>query len=286
MWILLAFASAAFAGLTAILAKLGIQDTDSDAATAVRTGVVLVTAWLMTALTGALGEWKNITLRSLLFLFLSGLATGGSWLCYFKALQKGSVNKVTPVDKLSTVLTMLLAAPLLGERLTWLKLGCLALIRVGTMMMQQRRPEEKKETGRSWLIYALLSTLFASLTAILGKLGVENVNSHLATTIRTAVVLVLAWAIVFARGKAPQLRGISSRSWLFLLLSGLATGGSWLCYYQALQQGPASVVVPIDKLSVLFTVLFAAVILKEKLSRTALAGLLLLTAGTLLLLLA
>lgn len=291
MWLAFAFASAVFAGATAILAKVGVKDVDATLATALRTVVVLVFAWAMVFVVGSQGTIPDISGQSLLFLVLSGLATGASWLCYFRALQLGNVNKVVPIDKSSTVLTMLLAMLFLGERVTLLKVVCMALIAAGTHLMIERKPvaegeEESKAKIRAWLPFALLSAVFASLTAILGKVGIQGVESNLGTAIRTIVVLAMAWGIVLAGKKQRQIKQIDARSWLFLGLSGLATGLSWLCYYRALQDGPASVVVPIDKLSILVTVAFAWLFFNEKLSKKALLGLVLMVAGTLLLLVA
>lgn len=288
MWILFAFGSAVFAGLTAILAKIGIKDVDSHLATALRTVVVALFAWAMVFIVGSQNTIGDIGAKSLLFLVLSGLATGGSWLCYFRALQLGDVNKVVPIDKSSTVLTMLLAFLFLGEGLAWLKAGCMALIALGTLLMIERRAAPTQAApakGKNvWLLYALGAALFASLTAILGKVGITGIESNLGTAIRTLVVLAMAWAIVWGTGRQRQIKAIGKKSWLFLILSGLATGGSWLCYYRALQEGPASVVVPIDKLSILVTVVLAGVILREKLTLRGLVGLVLIVAGTLLLL--
>ena len=259
---------------------------DSNVATALRTVVVLIFSWLMVFVTGGFDGIYAIEGRTLLFLILSGLSTGASWLCYFKALQIGDVNKVTPVDKSSTILTMLLAFLLLGEKLTLLKVGCMVLIGVGTGLMIQKKENARQNgsSGRGWFLYAAGSALFASLTSILGKVGMEGINSNLGTAIRTIVVLVMAWVVVFVTGKAHTVRHIDKKSWLFLVLSGCATGASWLCYYRALQTGQASIVVPIDKLSIVLTVIFARLVFKEKLSRKALTGLALIVAGTLLLL--
>ena len=291
MWVLFAFGSAFFAGITAILAKVGIRNTDSDTATAIRTVVVLLFSWLMAWISGSIGQLSSVSAKTWLFLVLSGLATGASWLCYFRALQLGDVNKVAPIDKSSTVLTMLLAFLFLGESLTWLKAAAMALIGAGAYLMIQRKREavsvaegEKPRKNPAWLLYALGSAVFASLTAILGKIGIEGVNSTLGTAIRTGVVLVMAWAIVFGRGKQKTIRQIDGRSYLFLIMSGFATGGSWLCYYRALQTGPASVVVPIDKLSILVSILFARIAFHERLTVKAGAGLAMIVAGTLLLL--
>lgn len=285
MWLLFAFGSAFFAGLTAVLAKIGIEDTDSHLATAIRTFVVLIFAWGIVFLTGAQSGLAQLESRTLLFLVLSGLATGASWLCYFRALQIGDVNQVTPVDKSSTILTMILAFVILGEPISPAKIGCMVLIFAGTLLMIAPKPAEKSaSSGKSWLIYALLSTFFAALTSILGKIGISGIDSNLGTAIRTIVVLVMAWVMVFVAGKQTQLAHIRPKSWIFLCISGVATGASWLCYYRALQDGPASVVLPIDKLSILVTLAFSRLVLKEKLSSRALCGLVLLTAGTLLLL--
>ena len=286
MWVLFAFGSALFAGVTSILAKCGIRHTDSNVATAIRTIVVLVFSWIMVFLTGAQGGLAAVEAKTWVFLILSGLATGASWLCYFRALQLGDINKVVPIDKSSTVLTILLAFVFLQEDISPLKVGCMALIGGGTMLMITRREvshQEKK--GRAWLLYACLSALFASLTAILGKVGIQGIDSNLGTAIRTGVVLVMAWVVVFVTGREKEIRGIPRKELFYICLSGLATGASWLCYYRALQDGLASVVVPIDKLSILVTIAFSWLVFHEKLSKKAMAGLLLIVAGTLLMLL-
>lgn len=284
MWILFAIGSSFFAGITAILAKCGIQKTDSDVATAVRTIVVLIFSWLMVPVTGTLSGIKDISGHTLLFLVLSGLATGASWLCYFHALQKGDINKVVPIDKSSTILTILLALIFLHEGLSWAKAGCVCLIGVGTMMMITRKEVSTDNSGKdgSWLIYAVLSAGFASLTAILGKIGISGVDSNLGTAIRTTVVLVMAWLMVFMKGKQHEVRQIEKKELLFIGLSGIATGASWLCYYRALQEGPASVVVPIDKLSILVTIAFSWIVFHEKLTRKSAVGVVLITVGTVL----
>lgn len=284
MWILFAVGSSFFAGITAILAKCGIQKTDSDVATAVRTIVVLIFSWLMVLVTGTLSGIKDISGHTLLFLVLSGLATGASWLCYFHALQKGDINKVVPIDKSSTILTILLALIFLHEGLSWAKAGCVCLIGVGTMMMITRKEVSTDNSGKdgSWLIYAVLSAVFASLTAILGKIGIFGVESNLGTAIRTTVVLVMAWLMVFLKGKQHEVSQIEKKELVFIGLSGIATGASWMCYYRALQQGPASVVVPIDKLSTLVTIAFSWIVFHEKLTRKSAVGVVLITVGTVL----
>lgn len=288
MWVLFAFGSALFAGMTAILAKLGLQKVDSDLATALRTVVVLLFSWLMVFLVGSEHTLALVSGRSLMFLILSGGATGASWLCYFKALQLGPVSRVTPIDKSSTILTILLAFLFLNEVPgTWKLIG-LALLAAGTILMVQRRGGQETEqtgTGKSWIFYAVLSAVFAALTSILAKVGIQGIESNLGTAIRTIVVLVMAWGIVLLRKKQVNLHVIDCRSWFFIVFSGLATGFSWLCYYRALQEGPASVVVPVDKLSILVTIAFSRVFLRERLPKRALAGLLLVVGGTLLMLL-
>lgn len=283
MWIAFAFGSALFAGVTSILAKIGIKNTDSTAATAIRTVVILFFSWLMVFITGAFGRIGGISAKALIFLILSGLATGGSWLCYFKALQIGDVNKVTPVDKSSTVLTMLLAFIILGEELSILKVICMILIGAGTYLMIVKKETDKEVKGRGWLFYAVLSAMFASLTSILGKIGISGVDSNLGTAIRTIVVLIMAWVMVFVTKKQDELKKIDGKSMVFICLSGLTTGLSWLCYYKALQDGQASIVVPIDKLSILVTVAFSYIVLKERLTKKSFAGLAMITAGTLML---
>ena len=284
MWLLFAFGSALFAGLTAILAKCGIRNTDSNVATALRTGVVLIFSWIMVFVVGAQSGIRDISEKVLIFLILSGLSTGISWLCYFKALQIGDINKVTPIDKSSTVITMLLAFIFLGEEITWLKFVSMILIGIGTYLMIQKKETQEKKEDKKWLLYAVGSAVFASLTSILGKIGIQDVNSNLGTAIRTAVVLVMAWIVVFVTGKQDTVKNIDRKSWLFLILSGFATGSSWLCYYRALQTGPASVVVPIDKLGILVTIAFSYIVFHEKLSLKSGTGLLLIVVGTLALL--
>lgn len=285
MWIAFAFGSAIFAGLTAILAKCGIKSIDSNLATALRTIVVLIFSWIMVFVVGVQNEIINIDLKTLFFLIFSGLATGASWLCYFRALQLGDINKVTPIDKSSTVLTMILAFLFLKEDISLIKVICMILIAVGTYLMIQKKDTVQIETkNKSWLFYALGSAFFASLTSILGKVGIENINSNLGTAIRTIVVLIMAWIVVFATKKQDTIKDIDRKSWLFLIFSGIATGCSWLCYYKALQTGPASVVVPIDKLSILVTIAFSYVVFKEKLIIRSFIGLLLIVCGTLLML--
>ena len=280
LWLFFALGSAMFAGLTAILAKIGIENVNSTLATALRTVVVLVFSWVMVFIVGSQSGIGDISGRTLLFLVLSGLATGASWLCYFRALQLGDVNKVTPIDKSSTVLTILLAFILLGEPISLPQAAGVVGIGAGTLLMVSKKETQSEVKGGKWFIYALLSAVFASLTSIFGKIGVENVDSNLGTAIRTIVVLVMAWLMVFITGEQKGLRQISRKSWIFLILSGFATGGSWLCYYRALQGGPASVVVPIDKLSIIVTIFFSRVVLKEKLSRRAAVGLVLIVLGT------
>lgn len=278
----MALLSALFAGMTAILSKLGIKHTQSTVATAVRTTVVLAFSWLLVFVRGLQAELPSIQPQTYLMLGLSGLCTGASWLCYFHALKLGTVNQVTPVDKSSTVLTMLLAFLFLGEPIGWTQGAAIVLISAGTLMMIEKKPVEaaRAPARRTWLIYAVLSAVFAALTAILGKVGIEGVSSDLGTAIRTVVVLGMAWAMVFLTGRQGEVRRIDGGDMRFILLSGVATGLSWLCYYRALQDGPASVVVPLDKLSIVVTIVFSRVFLKERLSRRALAGFALLLAGT------
>ena len=278
MWIMYATGSAFFAGITSILAKCGISKTDSDVATAIRTIVVLVFSWILVLLTRTISGITVISGKTLLFLVLSGIATGASWLCYFKALQIGDVNKVVPIDKSSTILTILLACIFFHEGLSLFKLVCVCLIGLGTMLMINRKEDVKSNSlDKSWLIYAILSAVFASLTSILGKIGISGIDSNLGTAIRTSVVLVMAWLMVFVKNKQSEIKSIEL---LFIILSGFATGASWLCFYRALQEGPTSVVVPIDKLSILVTIIFSRVVFHEKLSRKALLGLILITVGT------
>lgn len=283
MWLLYAVGSALFAGLTSILAKCGIRKTDSTVATAIRTIIVLIFAWVMVFVVGSQGTIASIPARSLAFLGLSGLATGVSWLCYFYALQRGPIDKVVPIDKSSTVMTILLAALLLGESVTLTRGIGVVLIAAGTFLMIEKKGGVQKEEN-GWMLAAFGSAIFAALTSILGKVGITGVESNLGTALRTGVVLIMAWVMVFVQGKQGQVKAVPQNELGFICLSGLATGASWLCYYKALQLGPASLVAPIDKLSILVTVLFSYIVFHERLSRKALTGLAVLVAGTLVML--
>ena len=283
LWLIAAVLSAIFAGLTSILAKCGIKKTDSDLATALRTVVVLIFSWIMVFIVGSQSGIADINDKSLLFLILSGLATGASWICYFKALSTGDINKVVPIDKSSTILTVLLAIICFGETSNLvMKLIATTVLGIGIFLMVEKKKSEEKASGKAWMLYAVLSAVFAALTSILAKVGISNVESNLGTAIRTSVVLIMAWIIVFARGKQKEVKQLDKKELVFISLSGLATGASWLCYYYAIGHGLVSVVVPIDKLSILITVLFSYIVFKEKLSQKAMTGLLMMTAGTLL----
>lgn len=281
-WVMAAVASAFFAGMTSILAKCGLSETDSDVATALRTLVVLVFAWIMVAVVGSGNAITQITPRSWLFLALSGLATGGSWICYFKALSLGDVNKVVPVDKSSTVMAVLLAIVLFGETSHLeVKLVGTAVIAIGTFMMIEKKQGASGGQSRSWLVYALLAAVFAALTSVLAKVGIEGVESNLATAIRTCFVLIMAWMIVVGKGKLSRVRHIDVRELGFLVASGVATGASWLFFYYAISAGQVSVVVQIDKLSILISIAFAWVVFGERLTPKSGMGLALIVAGTL-----
>lgn len=289
MWVLYAFGSAFFAGITSILAKCGIKKTDSNVATAIRTIVVLIFSWIMVFVVKAQGQITAVSAKTWIFLMLSGVATGASWLCYFKALQLGDVNRVVPIDKSSTILTIILAFIFFKEEINVLRLVCVVLIAIGTYMMITKKEisqEAQNKAGGShgWLFYAVLSAIFASFTSILGKVGIEGINSNLGTAIRTIVVLIMAWIVVFATGKQHTIKHIEKQELGFICLSGLATGGSWLCYYKALQDGLASVVVPIDKLSIVVSIVFSYFVFKEKLTPKSFTGLVLIIAGTLIML--
>lgn len=283
LWIVAAIFSAIFAGLTSILAKCGIKKTDSDLATVLRTIVVLVFSWIMVFVVGSANTVTTIEPKSLVFLILSGLATGASWICYFKALSVGDINKVVPIDKSSTILTVLLAIICFGETTNLvLKLIATAILAVGVFLMVEKKQSQQTGEKASWMIYAVLSAIFAALTSILAKIGISGVESNLGTAIRTGVVLVMAWIIVCAKGKQKEIKYIDKKELLFIALSGVATGASWLCYYYAIQKGIVSVVVPIDKLSILVTVIFSYFVFKEKLSKKTFFGLCLMVVGTLL----
>lgn len=280
MWLITAILSAFFAGVTSILAKCGIKKTDSDVATAIRTIVVLLFSWIMVFIVGSYEQIAEIETKSLIFLVLSGLATGASWICYFKALSMGDVNKVVPIDKSSTVLSVLLAIICFDEtEHLAVKLCSTVVLAAGIFMMVEKKQTEDKETGGKWMLYAVLSAVFAALTSILAKVGITGVESNLGTALRTGVVLLMAWAVVFLKGK--QIKGIDRKELLYISLSGLATGASWLCYYHAIKNGIVSAVVPIDKMSILVTVLFSFLVFREKLSKKAFAGLCLMSAATL-----
>lgn len=282
-WISAAILSAVFAGLTSIFAKCGIKKTDSDLATALRTIVVLIFSWIMVLVVDSLHTITEIQPNAFIFLILSGLATGASWVCYFKALSAGDINKVVPIDKSSTVLTVLLAIICFGETSNLvMKLIATAILAVGIFLMVEKKQRKEKQESKTWMLYAVLAAVFAALTSILAKIGISGVESNLGTAIRTGVVLIMAWVIVFARGKQAQLKSIDKKELLFIGLSGIATGASWLCYYYAIQNGEVSVVVPVDKLSIIVTVIFSYFVFKEKLSKKAFAGLCLMVVGTLL----
>ena len=283
MWLLYAVGSSFFAGITAILVKIGVEDTDSHLLTALRTIVVLLFSWIMVFVVGSQGTISEVSPKTLLFLCASGITTGASWICYFHALQIGDVNKVVPIDKSSVVLTILLGVLFLGEPMRVSKGICVILIAAGTSLMIEKKQgtEEGKKKSKSAILYALLSAVFASLTALLSKIGIVGIESNLGTAIRTIIVLIMAWLIVLAGGKQKQIRDVSRKSWTFIILSGIATGLSWLCYYRALQDGPISVVLPIDKLSILISIAFAYIIFKERLTRRSGLGLAMIVAGTL-----
>ncbi len=283
MWIAAAVLSAFFAGITSILAKCGIRKTDSDVATAIRTAVVLAFSFIMTIIVGSIGEIGQISNKSFLFLILSGVATGASWICYFKALSMGDVNKVVPIDKSSTILSVLLAIVIFNETNNLaVKLIGTALLGVGIFLMVEKKKSTVTEENKSWAVYAVLSAVFAALTSILAKIGIDDVESNLGTMVRTCVVLIMAWFIVFAKGKRRQIKSIDKKELAFICLSGIATGASWLCYYYAIQKGIVSVAVPIDKMSIIVSITFSYIVFKEKLTKKAFLGLCLMIAGTLL----
>ena len=280
MWLFAAIGSAFFAGLTSILAKCGIKKTDSDIATAIRTGVVLLFSWIMVFVVGSAGTIFEISPKSFLFLALSGIATGASWICYFKALSMGNVNKVVPIDKSSTILTVILAIIFFGETENiFVKLVCTVFLAIGIFMMIEKK-DYSGENKKGWIVYAVLSAIFAAATSILAKIGIDGVESNLGTALRTIVVLAMAWAVVFAKGKQKEVKNIDKKELGFICLSGIATGASWLCYYYAIQNGVVSVVVPIDKLSILVAIAFSYLVFGEKLSKKSAAGLFVMTVAT------
>ena len=281
MWILFAIGSAFFAGITAILAKIGVKNVNSNVATAIRTVVILIFSWIMVLITNSYQEIAFVDEETLIFLILSGITTGLSWLCYYRALQIGDVNKVVAIDKSSIVLTIILAFIILDEKITFIKFISIIIIVIGTYLMIDKKNEAEYKKNRGWLMFALLSAIFASLTSILAKIGINNINSNLGTAIRTIIVLIMAWIVVFVTKSNKEIKKIDKRSLKFIILSGITTGLSWLCYYRALQDGYASVVVPLDKFSIVFTVVFSYIFLKEKLNKKAFLGFLLIILGTL-----
>ena len=283
MWMVMAVLSAVFAAATSILAKCGIRHTDSDVATAIRTGYVLIFAWLMVLIKGSYTSIGAIDGKSLLFIVLSGLATGASWICFYKGLSLGDVNKVVAIDKSSTIITILLAIVLFNEtNHLQIKLISTFLISVGIFLMIEKKSNDRTVESNKWLIYGFLSAIFASLTSILAKIGIANVDSTLATAIRTVVVLLMAWLVVFLKKKSNLVKNIDRKEMLFLVLSAIATLMSWLCYYYAISNGIVSIVVPIDKLSIVGVVVLSYIFFREKLSKKALFGLISLIIGTLL----
>ena len=291
MWVLFAFLSALFAGDTAILVKIGVKDIDSNIATAIRTIIIVIFTWIMVFVTGS--NVSGIDTRSAIFLILSGVTTGLSWLCYFRALQLGDINKVVPIDKSSIVLSILLSFILLGETVTVYKITGMFLIAIGTYSMIEKKESENKKienneenknndinNKKNWLFYGILSALFAALTSILGKIGIKNVDSNYGTALRTIVVLIMAWLVVLVTKKGKEVQKMNMKTFVFLILSGISTGLSWLCYYRALQDGDVSIVVSIDKLSIVVSVLFSYMVFNEKLSRKSFLGFIGIIAGT------
>lgn len=285
MWIVFAFISSLFSGITAVLSKCGIQKTNSIIATAFRTIVILICSWGMVFIVGAQHMIKEISLKTWVFLILSGFATGASWLCYFKALQLGDINKVVPIDKSSTILTIFFSFLFLKEKFTLGKGIGSIFMGIGTFLMIQKKSSTSKQSSKTWIIFALLSACFASLTTLLGKVGIDGVESNLGTAIRTIVILIMSWSMVFITRVQKEIRFIPKKEIVFLFFSGIATGISWLCYFYALQKGDTSVVVSIDKLSIIVTIFFSFLVFKEKLSIKAFLGLILVVVGTLLMLL-
>ena len=282
MWLIAAALSALFAGITSILAKCGIRKTDSDVATALKTIVVLIFSWIMVFVVGSAGTISQTQPASYLFLILSGAATGASWMCYFKALSIGDVNKVVPIDKSSTVLTVLLAIILFHETdHLAVKLTGTVLLGAGVILMVEKKKTAQTANGNAYILYAIGSAVFAALTSILAKIGISGVESNLGTATRTNVVLIMAWVMVAVKGKMSELKNLDKHELLFIGLSGIATGASWLCYYYAIQNGVVSVVVPIDKMSLLVSIVFSYVVFKEKMSGRAVCGLALMLLGTL-----
>lgn len=284
-YISFAFLSAFFAALTSVLAKYGMKKVNSNLATALRTIVVLVFSWLMVFLTTDITrEFSRLTDRSLLYLILSGLTTGASWLCYFHALKIGNVNVVVPIDKSSIVFTIVLSSVILKEHFGLFSGICTLLIAMGTLLMIEKRSSKSSARKRSAILYAFSGAVFAALTSILGKMGIDGISSNFASAIRTCIVLIMAWVVVFISKDYKKFNSLDTKSSIFIILSGIATGASWLCYYRALSLGPASHVAPIDKLSIVLTVILSYIFFREKLSWKSFTGLFLIVIGTLLLL--
>lgn len=285
MSIVLAILAAVFAALTSILAKIGIKNVDSNLATAIRTIVVVIMALIVVLITGQFHAVFDVEGQALIFIVLSGITTGLSWLFFFKALQIGDVSKVVSIDKSSIVMTIILSFIILQEPTTPLVIAGGVIIAIGTFLLIGKNNSGKKEKfSQSYIFLAILGAVFAALTSILAKIGINNeVDSNVATFIRTIVIIIFAWAIVFFQGTVKQMKDITKKSYLFLGLSGMATGFSWLCYFAAIAIGKVSVVAPIDKFSVVITIILSFFILKEKPTRNTMFGAIVITVGTVLL---
>lgn len=291
LWLILALIAALATSLTTVFAKIGIKDVPSDFATFFRTGIVLVCAAGLCFITGSWNQIPNLTPNNWIFLVLSGLCTGCSWLCYYRALQLSSVNRVAPIDKSSFLLTSILFLIFFFNDVTKggdpLVIGMLfasmALMLGGTLLMAWPKKEEGR-VSKKWIFYAVGSAVFASLVSLFVKIGLQGMSSDLGTFLRTVVVLIFSGAIALARKQTKGLKAVSPKSWVFLTLSGLATGVAWLGEYYALNmEGVNPVAVnAIGKLSILLTMLFSATVLKERFSWKSLLGLGLLTGGIIL----
>lgn len=282
MWILFALGAAFFAGITSIFAKVGVSEVDSTLATALRTIVILIFSIIVVIIIGSFNEVYNLSIKTLIFLILSGITTALLWIVYFKALSLANVNKVAPIDKTSIILTLVLSSLFLNEKITIVKIISMILIIVGTYLMTSKNSNEKEKNSK-WIIYALLTALFTSLATILGKIGINDVESNLGALIKTMIVLIIIWIVVFIKKKNKKIKSIDKKSWLFILLSGITTGLSWLCYFKALKEGEASIVFPIEKLSIVVAVLFSTIFLKEKITKKSIAGLITIVIGVILL---
>ena len=278
MYIIYALLASVFSGLTSVFAKTGIKNIDSLLATFLRTIVISLFLFLIVIWKENLNEIFLLDKKTILFLILSGISNTLLWICYFKALDLGTVSKVTPVDKTSIVLTLILSSLFLNEKITTIKIISIVLILSGTFLTIKK--ESKGSKDNKWIIYAILTAVFTSTTTVLSKIGIESTNTTLITFLRTIVVLIILTTITLFKKKYKSIKDIEKRSWLFIILSGLSTSLSWLFYFKALALGEASIVFPIEKLSLVVSILISIIFLKEKVNKKQIIGIIIIVIGT------